>query len=75
MIWAFLILIAVIGIGFVTVFWFLARMRRAAEMSRDDTGMQNMFLMMQNQIQELSRLVDTKINDQLLLRHIVVIHI
>lgn len=59
----FIVLIAMVIAGFAGIFWFLARARRAAEIARDDSGLNNMFLMMQNQINEVTRTLDARLNE------------
>ena len=51
------------AVGFTALFWFLARMRGAADAPRDDQGLNNMFLMMQGQINEITRTLDARLSE------------
>ena len=58
-----MVIAALIIAGFAGIFWFLMRARRMAEVPRDDTGLNNMFLMMQSQINEVTRTLDTRLSE------------
>ena len=49
--------------GFAGLFWFVGRALRRAQAPRDDAGLNNMFLMMQNQINEVTRTLDARLNE------------
>jgi len=51
-----IILLAVVVFGFAGVFWFLARRKKASDE-------QNAFLLIQNQINEISRMVEGRLNE------------
>ena len=57
----FFILAGIVVAGFAAMFWFLARAGRQAP--RADEGLNNMFLMMQNQINEVTRTLDARLNE------------
>lgn len=57
----FLLLIAVVVAGFSGLYWFLVRHRGATR--SEDKGLNNMFLMMQNQINEITRTLDTRMSE------------
>src|SRR3989338_5628249 len=54
----FIILLVLVIVGFTGVFWFLARSRRQ-EPQQDE----NVFLMLQNQINEITRTLDKKLGE------------
>ncbi|MBI3630755.1 MAG: DNA recombination protein RmuC [Candidatus Sungbacteria bacterium] len=56
----FLVVIGLLVAGFAGIFWFL---RRAQAGPRDDAGLKNMFLMMQNQINEITRTLDARLSE------------
>ena len=59
----FLILAAVLIVGLAGVAWLLTRGRRRARAPQDDASMQSMFLMMQNQINEMARTLDMRLSE------------
>ena len=56
----FFIIVGILAAGFGVVFWFLARRKKPAE---DTAGINQMMLMMQQQLQELTRTVDAKLGE------------
>jgi len=54
-----LIMLAVVVVGFAGVFWFLARQKKSAAPEQD----QNMFLLIQNQINEITRTLDQRLSE------------
>ena len=58
-----MVIAVLMAAGFVGIFWFLVRSKRLTDAPRDDTGLNNMFLMMQNQINEVTRTLDSRLNE------------
>ncbi|MDP3764493.1 MAG: DNA recombination protein RmuC [bacterium] len=57
----FIILIILIVAGFAGLFWFLSR--RRAELDEKPQDQQNLFLMLQNQISDISKVLDSKLGE------------
>lgn len=55
----FILLLFLVAAGFAGVFWFLARQKKSAASEQD----QNMFLLIQNQINEITRTLDQRLSE------------